>query len=408
MSGAFHGQRGQTSAAVRMVGAVAPPLHPSVGLGVCGADFCPAPKRVVFLFCGDFHGDFHAGPDSDEGLVSGFFFCIFVFLLSGLFVIGQNDVPVTDVWQFFGSTTSILTLLILAPYFSIPIALGAYHRSALLIVRGRVRQPHSTYFILSSFTYLLATLMNVAAVAHTTFHNLTRSYSKAIADKIHFAAFTRGVVLAGIWSPGGATLGAALARVPAEPGTVIAVGFGFSLFMLMFGYVVDEGKGPALCSCAFVADTDGDAAGSRIRCPLAACRYFLWHHRYIRRRGHCPARRVGHAGHRRRHFAHFVPFIGVVAGIEETKTTVARTANKKHQRDARFSAANDAVHFRRFFDASVDGGRHARTAGAMGDLLVGLIWLAVHCVAGVVYGDQFPDGSESVIGRHDVGGSCPL
>lgn len=254
----------------------------------------------------------------------------FVFLLSGLFVIGQNDVPVTDVWQFFGSTTSILTLLILAPYFSIPIALGAYHRSALLIVRGRVRQPHSTYFILSSFTYLLATLMNVAAVAHTTFHNLTRSYSKAIADKIHFAAFTRGVVLAGIWSPGGATLGAALARVPAEPGTVIAVGFGFSLFMLMFGYVVDEGKGPALCSCAFVADTDGDAAGSRIRCPLAACRYFLWHHRYIRRRGHCPARRVGHAGHRRRHFAHFVPFIGVVAGIEETKTTVARTANKKH------------------------------------------------------------------------------
>src|SRR5690606_32936341 len=97
----------------------------------------------------------------------------------------------TDAWRFFGSTTNILTLLIFAPFFAIPITLGAYHRSALLIVRGKVHQPHSIYFVLSAFTYLLATLMNVAAIvaSFTTLHHLSRSYPKDVAETINFRAF---------------------------------------------------------------------------------------------------------------------------------------------------------------------------------------------------------------------------
>lgn len=158
------------------------------------------------------------------------------FLFGGVVVLWQNQVPLTDAWRFFGSTTSILTLLILAPYFSIPITLGAYHRSAQLIVRERVRNPHSAYFVLSSFTYLLATLMNVAAIvaAYATLHHLARSFPKDVADKINFAAYSRGHILAMIWSPVGASLGVALARIPADPGTVIAMGFCFSIFMVVF------------------------------------------------------------------------------------------------------------------------------------------------------------------------------
>lgn len=158
-----------------------------------------------------------------------------VFLLSGFGVMWQNGVPLTDAWKFFGSTTNVLTLLILAPFFTIPITLGAYHRSAQLMVRGRVRQPHSTYFVLTSFTYLLSTLMNIAAIAaaYTTLHHLSRSFPKVVEEKINFAAFSRGQILAMIWSPVGATLGVAMARVPANPGPVIAVGLGYSIFIVL-------------------------------------------------------------------------------------------------------------------------------------------------------------------------------
>lgn len=158
------------------------------------------------------------------------------FLFAGMVILWRNHVPMTDAWRFFGSTTNILTLLIFAPFFAIPITLGAYHRSALLIVRGKVHQPHSIYFVLSAFTYLLATLMNVAAIvaSFTTLHHLSRSYPKDVAETINFRAFARGHSLAMIWSPVGAGLGVALARVPeADPGTVLAMGFGFSIFMLL-------------------------------------------------------------------------------------------------------------------------------------------------------------------------------
>jgi len=157
-----------------------------------------------------------------------------VFLLAGFLLLWQGQIPFSDVWRFFGSTTSILSLLILAPFFSIPITLGAYHRSALLIVRGRVRKPQSTYFVLSALTYMLATLMNVAAIvaSYTTLNHLTRSFPKDVSEKINDAAYCRGHSLAMIWSPVGATLGVALARVPADPGTVIAAGLIFSVAML--------------------------------------------------------------------------------------------------------------------------------------------------------------------------------
>lgn len=157
-----------------------------------------------------------------------------VFLLGGLMMLWQTQVPPTDGWRFFGSTSGILALLIVAPFFSIPISLGAYHRSALLIVRERVRRPHGTYFVITAFTYLLATLMNVAAIvaSYTTLHHLTRSFPKATAEKMNEAAYCRGHCLAMIWSPVALALGVALDRVPADPGKVLALGLAFSMFMV--------------------------------------------------------------------------------------------------------------------------------------------------------------------------------
>ncbi|OUM88897.1 MAG: hypothetical protein BAA01_16485 [Bacillus thermozeamaize] len=158
-----------------------------------------------------------------------------VFLLGGFFILWRNQVPAREIWQFFGSTTGILTLMCVAPLFSIPITMGAYHRSAQLIIRERVRKPHSTYLVVSSFTYILASLMNVAAIvaSYATFHHLTRPFPKDVADKISFAAYTRGHTLAMMWSPVGAAIGAALSRIPANPGIVIGMGFFFSVFMVI-------------------------------------------------------------------------------------------------------------------------------------------------------------------------------
>ena len=167
---------------------------------------------------------------------SWFWFISVAFLSVGMMVLWIKRIPFADVWHYFGSTTNVVTLLILAPLFSIPITLGAYHRSALLIVRGKVRKPHSVFFVLTAFTYLLATLMNAAAIvaAYTTLHHLSRSFPKTIAEKMNDAAYCRGHVLAMIWSPVGAGLGVALSRVPADPTTVIVLGVGFSIFMLVF------------------------------------------------------------------------------------------------------------------------------------------------------------------------------
>ncbi len=166
-----------------------------------------------------------------------------LFLLGGFFILWRNQVPLSEAWQFFGSTTGILTLLSVAPLFSIPITMGAYYRSAQLIIRERVRKPHSTYLVLSSFTYMLAALMNVAAIvaSYATFHHLTRPFPKPVADKMSFAAYTRGHTLAMMWSPVGAAIGAALSRIPANPGIVIGMGFFFSVFMVLLDMFLIKG-----------------------------------------------------------------------------------------------------------------------------------------------------------------------
>ncbi|MBO0959997.1 hypothetical protein J1P26_09700 [Neobacillus sp. MM2021_6] len=163
-----------------------------------------------------------------------------IFLGLGFWILISNHISVSEYWRYFGSSTNILTLLIVAPLFSIPIKLGAYHRTVEVIFRNRVYQPNHVHGLLSFFTFALSSLMSMAAIAvsHSIFHNMTRKFPKTISEKIEFSSYARGNALALVWSPVGVTVGAAISGTHSNATLVIGVSLSFALFIILIDYLM--------------------------------------------------------------------------------------------------------------------------------------------------------------------------
>jgi hypothetical protein len=163
-----------------------------------------------------------------------------IFLGLGFWILISNHISVAEYWRYFGSSTNILTLLIVAPLFSIPIKLGAYHRTVEVIFRNRVYRPNHVHGLLSFFTFALSSLMSMAAIAvsHSIFHNLTRKFPKTISEKIEFSSYARGNALALVWSPVGVTVGAAISGTHSNPALVIGVSLSFAVFIILIDYLM--------------------------------------------------------------------------------------------------------------------------------------------------------------------------
>ncbi|WP_413299838.1 hypothetical protein AA0X95_16940 [Bacillus sp. 1P10SD] len=163
-----------------------------------------------------------------------------IFLSLGIWILISNHTSFDEYWSYFGTSTNILTLLIIAPLFSIPIMLGAYHRTIEIIFRNRIYRPNHVHGLLSFCTFALSSLMSMAAIAvsHSIFHNLTRKFPKTISERIEFSSYARGNALALVWSPVGVTVGAAVSGTHSNPSLVIGLGLSFALFIILIDYLM--------------------------------------------------------------------------------------------------------------------------------------------------------------------------
>ncbi|MBX5435880.1 MAG: hypothetical protein IRZ33_01530 [Alicyclobacillaceae bacterium] len=88
----------------------------------------------------------------------------FLFLAAGTALVWTGHPGPRSVIQSFGSMLNLLSLFSVVPILAIPIVAGDYQQAVERLFEGRHLSPRRLYLTIAGLSYLLASLMNIAAI----------------------------------------------------------------------------------------------------------------------------------------------------------------------------------------------------------------------------------------------------
>jgi hypothetical protein len=132
------------------------------------------------------------------------------------------------------SNLPLLTLLVLVPLLSIPLRMGGYFDSILLVLKRYKNNPRKMFMGISTVLFLLGPILNLGSIR--IIHELIKDLrlNSTFLAKAYLVGFSATI----IWSPYYAALGLVLLYLHVSVGDYLLYGFGFALLFLVIGNIL--------------------------------------------------------------------------------------------------------------------------------------------------------------------------
>ncbi|MCL6453289.1 MAG: hypothetical protein K6T78_06605 [Alicyclobacillus sp.] len=141
-----------------------------------------------------------------------------LFLAAGGVVAVESRLSAALIFHSFGSMLSLLSLFSMAPVLAIPVTVGGYGQTVASTLGGRRLSGGRLYLTVSTLSYLLGSMMNVAAIP-MMYHSVKDVVERSVATKPQrflIQSVVTGYAMPLTWSPVSAVVAAVVAatRIP--------------------------------------------------------------------------------------------------------------------------------------------------------------------------------------------------
>jgi hypothetical protein len=142
-----------------------------------------------------------------------------------------NETSILSILNGFQKNLPILTLILLAPFITIPLKMSGYLHSTFYLMEELKKKPNKAFFGLSGFIFVISPILNIGAV------RITHEIIKELDFKQTFLAKTYviGYTTALVWSPYFASVAMVLHLMKVEMSSYILIGFIFALLQFLLG-----------------------------------------------------------------------------------------------------------------------------------------------------------------------------
>lgn len=161
------------------------------------------------------------------------------FVAAGTWLVINQGTTFYDYILIYGDMLYLLTLFAMLPVLALPIRIGDYTKAIDYVFSKHVRSTFASYTLISSVSYMMGVLLNLAAVP-MVYHSVKTSVERLLAsnrEKFLSVAIVHGYVLPVIWTPLSGVVGVFVALTHVNWLSIAAELVIISLCGLLFNWI---------------------------------------------------------------------------------------------------------------------------------------------------------------------------
>jgi len=163
-----------------------------------------------------------------------------LFLVFGFVFAVQSGSSPLHIFQSFGSMLSLLSLFSIVPLLAIPVKIGGYQHTVEYLLARRQLSQRKLYLTIGALSYLLGSLMNIAAIP-MMYHSVNRVVDRPdIRNPKRFLvqSIVIGYAMPLTWSPVAAVVAAVVGATSVSWLAVLPITLALSLAGLLLGFLL--------------------------------------------------------------------------------------------------------------------------------------------------------------------------